>query len=312
MNILITGQNGFVGRYLVAKLKTMNCDKVFYFPSFVDFRNQLNNCAIMDSEGALVDGDVKIDAVVHLAAKLMINNHRAVQYFNTNAIGTFNILEYCRVKKIPKLVYAMTHSDQNNHASDFVDEANFSDFTTNSFENNAIPFIASKIAGANMVEAYTKTGILNGVILRFANIRGVGSSDTKFDSPFHQFIRKARNGEPIEIWGNPAKTRRDMIYVKDVVDAIIKSVECQKVKGTFNIGSGVGLTIAEEIQTIREVFCDPWNMSELIYRTDIPEVRTKTSIFKINRAKMVLGWEPKYSYKQALQDMKEIMYGRNK
>lgn len=312
MNILVTGQNGFVGRYLVEKLKTMNCDKVFHFPSFVDILNPLNNCAIMDSEGQIVDGEVKIDAVVHLAAKLMINNHRARQYFNTNAVGTFNILEFCRVNKIPKLIYAMTHSDQNNHASDFVDEMNIADFTTNSFENNAIPFIASKVAAAQMVEAYTKTGIVNGVILRIANIRGVGSSDTKYDSPFHQFIRKAQNGESIEIWGNPAKTRRDMIYVKDVVDAIVKSVEISNVKGTFNIGSGVGLTVREEIVSIRKVFCDPSNMSELIFRIDIPELRTKTSIFKINRAKNILRWVPKYSYEQALMDMKKIMEERTR
>ncbi|MFA6446579.1 MAG: NAD-dependent epimerase/dehydratase family protein, partial [Candidatus Paceibacterota bacterium] len=147
--------------------------------------------------------------------------------------------------------------------------------------------------------------------------------DTKYNSPFHQFIDKARKGEDIEVWGNPPKTVRDMIYVKDVCRAFILAIEKKDVHGWYNIGSGKGLTIKEEVKEIISVF-SPWEecpeyvegnvvanyrekMSKIIYRPDIEEVRTHSCIFLINKAVKELGWWPLYTYHDALVDMKEEM-----
>jgi UDP-glucose 4-epimerase len=309
MKVLITGGRGFIGRYLTAKMNELG-----WKVCSIGHNNNSKTLDVnggkysdwQDFEGNPLVTNQHFDVLVHLAAKLMINSHTPQEYFGVNAIGTFNVLEYCRVNKIPKIVYAMTHSDMNN-VNRPIHERMSANFKTNSFENNSIPFVASKIAGANMVEAYTNSGAIKGVILRFANIRGVGSSDTKYDSPFHQFIKKARAGEPIEIWGNPPTTKRDLIYIKDVVDAIIKSISIEGAVGTFNIGSGQSLTVKEEVLAIKKVFCQPDNLSEIIYRSDIPELRKQSSLFNINRARILLNWKPKFTYVQALEDMKKIM-----
>lgn len=299
MKVLITGAHGFVGVYLRAAMVEAGwdvtatsyhchpCLDVTKPESFDAYRGQYFN------------------AVVHLAALLMINKHKPEDYFKVNSYGTSNVLEFCRTEKIPTLIYAMTHSDTNamDHVKATLRPYDPQIFTTGNWEDNSIPFIASKIAAADMIEAYNIKRVLRGVILRIANIRGFGSNDTKYNSPFHQFIKKATNGEPIEVWGNPPKTKRDFIYVKDVCSAIMAAIECQSAQGYFNVGSGIGLTIEDEIKFITQVFGN--GRSKIVYRRDIPEVRKISCVFNIMKTKMVLNWEPKYSYVEGLLDFKQ-------
>jgi UDP-glucose 4-epimerase len=148
--------------------------------------------------------------------------------------------------------------------------------------------------------------VIQGTVFRLANIRGYGSRDTYYNCVFHQFIQKALKSEPIEIWGEH-KTVRDMIYVKDVVAVISIALRSNKAHGLYNIGSGKGLTIEDEAKAIIKVFSPPDKPSGLIYRPDIEEVRKISCIFDISKAKRDLGWEPKYSYEEALADYKKEM-----
>ncbi|MDD5053435.1 MAG: NAD(P)-dependent oxidoreductase [Sulfuricurvum sp.] len=297
MRVLVTGAHGFVGRYLIEEIINMGWGVVTPHVDVSDnFEFWLDPRVTKD-----------IDAVVHLAALLMIDGHQPKDYFMTNALGTFNALEFARKNNIRKFIYAMTHSDTNKSYTVYIREESSQEFGTNSFEKNAIPFIASKIAAANMVDAYTRQGVLHGVNLRLANIRGFGSKDTKFNSPFHQFIAKAKKAKDIEVWGNPPKTVRDMIYVKDVVSAIIKAIQAPGAEGWYNIGSGKGLSILQEIEDIVSVFSPVGKSSKIIMCTDKEEVRKKSCIFLIGKAKKELGWEPAYSYREGLIDMRKYM-----
>ena len=319
MKVLITGTQGFIGRHLVKMIKEKT-DWEIVAPQFVEeerlhkyyeetFSKATGDSLDVTSAGLwkVLDRHIDIDAVVHLAALLMIDGHQPEDYFRVNTLGTYNALEFARRNKIPKFIYAMTHSDMNKSRSVYIGDDDEQIYGTNSFENNAIPFITSKIAAANMVDAYSRQGVLNGVNLRLANIRGYGSKDTKYNSPFHQFIVKARRGEDIEVWGNPPKTLRDLIYVKDVCNAVMKTIEVKEARGWYNIGSGKGMTIEEEIKNIILVFSRLEKRSCIIYRRDIEEVRKHSCIFLIDKAKRELGWEPQYSYSDGLMDMRKEM-----
>jgi UDP-glucose 4-epimerase len=296
MKVLVTGADGFIGRYLTEMLgdQDIGCCAANHYDIDVTHPNGFRP----------FDG-IDFDAVIHLAAKLMINGHTPEEYFEANTLGTLNVLEFCRRNKIPKLIYAMTHSDTNLIGQGKIYPYGSQMYGTTSWEHNAIPFIQSKVAAADMVEAYNRMKVVKGYILRLANIRGYGSSDTKYNSPFHQFINKARNGEPIEVWGDPPTTARDFIYIKDVCDAFIKAVETEDAPvGYYNIGSGKPLTILDEIKAICRVFCHIDNPSKIIMRPDISEVRTKGSNFDIEKSIKYLNWVPKYNYDAALVDFK--------
>jgi len=169
-----------------------------------------------------------------------------------------------------------------------------------------LPYIISKIAGINFIEGYSRDYGIQGIFLRFPGIRGYGSRDTHYNCVFHQFIQKAIRSEPIEIWGEH-KTVRDLVYIKDVVAAIIGALKSKNAKGLYNIGSGKGMTIEEEAKAIIKAFSPPDNPSEIIYRPDIEEVRKRSYIFDISKAKRDFGYSPKYSYEEALIDYKKEM-----
>lgn len=296
--VLITGGWGFIGRYLV----TMMAKEGWYVVA--PHKHELN---VTSPDSFEKFHALDFDVVIHLAAKLMIHGFTPQQYFDVNTIGTFNVLEFCRKEGIPRLVYGMTHSDTNMHQKRIFPYG-CQDYGTSSWENNSIPFIQSKVAAADMIETYNKQKVLKGFILRLSNIRGYGSNDTKYNSPFHQFIDKARKGWPIEVWGNPPKTKRDFVYIKDVCRAFIDAAsvatnECPV--GYYNIGSGKALTVLEEVEAICKVFCRIEYSSEIIMRPDIEEVRKGNSLFDISRTRLYFGWRPRYSYEAALVDYKQ-------
>lgn len=307
MRILITGNKGFIGKHLTKAMIEKGWDVTPFRSICRDERLDVSNPEDWERFGKEIGNYFEFDVIIHLAALLMIDGHSPEDYFRVNAMGTYYALEFARKNGIKKFIHAMTHSDVNKSPNEEIMERDRAIYGTNSFKNNAIPFITSKIAAANMIDAYTREGVINGVNLRLANIRGYGSKDTLFNSFFHQFIAKARKGDDIEVWGNPPKTYRDMIYIRDVVDAFIQTIKYPHVKGWYNIGSGVGLTIEDEIKAIVSVFGHFWKKSKLVYRSDIEELRKRSCVFNIEKAKQNLNWEPKYSYVDGLKDMKKMM-----
>jgi len=312
--IVVTGATGFVGRYLIAQLVKDGCDvlatgrskagKEFYNKQGIPF-TKLDITKEEDFDKLPQKG---VEAVIHLAALLSIDVAQWTprDYLMTNALGTYNVLEYCRKSKISKLIYAMTHSEVNRAKEIVITEETPRQFGSTYGPGNTLPYIISKIAGMHFVDVYDRDNILQSITLRFPGIRGYGSRDTKYNTVFHQFIQKARKGEPIEIWGDH-KAVRDLIYIKDVVAAIVKALRSEKAHGLYNIGSGKGLTIEDEAKAIIKAFSPPDNPSRLVYRPDIEEVRKRSYVWDISKAKRDLDWEPKYSYEEAMADYKKEM-----
>jgi UDP-glucose 4-epimerase len=305
MMILVTGASGFVASYVIRELLEKGRDLVLTGRRFREMKWDG-----IPFEGADIrlrkDLDCldryRVNAVVHCAAALMIDRRNQAEYYFTNALGTFNVLDWAKKNNVQKFILLHTHSDMNAYPEIFLPDDAESCFRP----EDSMPFITSKIAAAQMVRSCIENGVFDGHVLRLANIRGVGSRDEKYNCVFHQFIQKAIAGEPIELWGE-RKTVRDLIYVKDVARAVVMALESPGGHGVINIGSGVGMTIEDEAAAIIEVFSDPQRRSPIVLRPDIPEVRKHSLIFDIAKAKRMLGWEPVYSYREGLEDMKNLM-----
>jgi len=316
MFVLVTGANGFIGKYLVKALIKQgvrvlatshdNKNKDYFISIGAEFcKLDVTN----PDDFKLLPKAVK--AVVHTAALLRIDRdkHSPQDYINVNAYGTFNVLEYCR-EIGAKIIYTMTHSDIDASSETIIKEETERCYVSPYGSDNVYPFIVSKIAGVNFIEAYDRDGVVQGIIFRISNIRGFGSRDTRYNCVFHQMITKAQKSEDIEIWGEH-NTIRDMIYIKDVVNVIIKAIHSKSAHGLYNIGFGKGVSIEDEAKSIIKVFSPPDNESKLIYRPDIEEVRKKSTIFDNSKARKEFEWEPIYNYYYAMVDYKKEMERSN-
>lgn len=319
---LITGAGGFLGRYVAEELVVQGANPGDIY-GLMNLPGKPNPTIIPGAN--IIEADIRFNptlaklyalqrkwaAVIHCAAALMIDGHDSLTYWMTNAVGTENILEWARSCGAKRFVYTHTHSDMNAWPERMLKdglEPGFATYTTPALERgkNTLPFILSKIAGARLVLEYGKAGTgMETAVMRLANIRGVGSADTRYGCVFHSFIEKARKDEPIELWGTRT-TQRDLIYVRDVAAALVKAALAPSVSGIYNVGSGQGMTIEDEAKAIVQAF-SPTGNTPLIYRPEIPEVRRHSLVFDCRRARGELGWEPKYSYLDGLKEMKTLM-----
>jgi UDP-glucose 4-epimerase len=271
--ILVTGANGFIGRYLVDALHRDGREVIAIGTSLEaeDYYRErgirYDHVDIREEEDFSKIGPS--DAVVHLAGLLSIDAEgwTPKDYFLTNALGTYNVMEYCRKNKVGAVVFSMTHSDMNKAKEVVITDSTPQQYGGIREKGSPLPYIISKIAGMNIINTYASECGIRQVIMRLPGIRGFGSQDTLHNCVFHQFIEKAERGEPIQIWGKH-ETKRDFVYVKDVVQAIEKALDDENARGTYNIGSGQGLTILDEAEAIIDVFSDPANRSKLVFRPD--------------------------------------------
>ena len=122
--------------------------------------------------------------------------------------------------------------------------------------------------------------------------------------PVYQMIEKAMKGEPIEVYGDGTYAK-DMVHVYDFSQELCKAVEANVDGGIYNIGTGVPVTIKEQIETIIDVFSPQDHKSRIIMRPD------KTCgggfLMDIENAKRELGYEPKYSCRDLFENYKEEM-----
>jgi UDP-glucose 4-epimerase len=86
---------------------------------------------------------------------------------------------------------------------------------------------------------------------------------------------------------------------------LCKAVEVKREEGFYNVGTGIPITLEEQIRTIVDVFSPHEHPSQIIYRPD--KLSTGGFLMDITNAKDELGYEPKYNCRKLLEDYKKEM-----
>lgn len=316
MRLLITGGCGFIGanlcEYLLSKggfelrvLDNLSTGRQEYLEQVqrrTGGKVELIRGDVRDRE--IVDGAVKwADAVVHLAAKTsVVDSLRAPEeVFQVNVMGTLNLLEACRKHGIERFVFASSNAAVGGQEPP-IDEKKV--------PAPLSPYGASKLAGEALCSAYFGSYGIKAIVLRFANVYGP-YSDHK-TSVVAKFIRQAKNGEPLVIYGDGSQTR-DFVHVRDVCQAIELSLSYEP-KGAsdlvFQIGSGVETSLLQLVELIETLARDG--------RISLPPVRFAGqrpgeivhNFSDISRAKERLGYWPKLELEAGLADTWRYFSGK--
>jgi len=231
-------------------------------------------------------------------------------YIKVNVLGMLNILEFARKTGTPKIIYTMSHRAVQGF---WQYRKPVSEKSTKAikYSGEYAMYSISESAAADCVQYYSKQYGMHTIIFRLPPVYGYGPHLEGFrngkpiKTGFQVFIDNAMAGRPIELWGDCEKGR-DIIYVKDVVSALILALKNGKTKGLYNIASGKLLSLKEEAQEIIKVFSPKDRPSELVYRPNIFN-SIEYFLYDISKAKKDLHWCPKYSFIEMLFDYKREM-----
>jgi UDP-glucose 4-epimerase len=159
------------------------------------------------------------------------------------------------------------------------------------------------------IEHYAQEYGIKRIIFRLPPVYGYGFYTEIFKegkpckTGLQVFIENAKAGKPLEVWGD-CKIGRPVIYVKDVVSAIMKSLNKTNASGIYDIATYKLLTLEEEAKDIICVFSQSKIPSKIIYRPDKSN-SVKPYNITIFNTENDLGWKPEYTFKEMMIDYKK-------
>ncbi len=317
--ILIFGATGNLGAYFVEYcMKSLNLKEFEVVPVsrrntdfFSKYGLKYFQVDITQKEDFKKLPQNNVYAVVFLSAELpaYMNGYYPERYLNTNILGAFNVLEYCKNTKVDRILYPQTESDLSNYwDKEFIIKPYFKrDFN---FKGDHAIYTIAKNTAVDMIEHYHQTYGIRNFIFRCPTIYSYNPNPYFYVNgekkmlAYRYLMERAMNGEDIELWGDP-KRAKDIVYVEDFCQMLFKSLFTKKETGIYNVGTGVATTLEDQIKGIIEVFCPKDKISKVIYYPEKPNSRN--FVMDIENAKQDLGYEPKYFYLDYLKEFKKEM-----
>ncbi len=244
MHVVVTGGSGFIGRHVVARLRSRG-DQVVV-ADLRPFPSPDVTCVLGDlREPEVVERAVAPDteAVVHLAAitSVLASTKDPHGVFRTNVDATELVLERCRALGVERFVFASTNAVAGNVGAGTIDEK--------VLPHPLTPYGATKAAAEMLLAAYAASYGLRTVTLRFTNVYGAGMQSK--DSVVARLMRCALGGGTIQVYGS-GEQRRDYVYVTDTVAAVELGLALEHPE-TLTIGAGRSVSMNELWRTACEV-----------------------------------------------------------
>ena len=253
-----------------------------------------------------------IDAVVNLAGLLpaRMKGYEPQRYIDINITGALNVLNWCVCAQVKRIVYSQSISDVARLCGT---PTPISSDAPTSFplNNDHSVYSITKNAAVSLLEHFAAKYGINYYVLRFPNIYLYHPNPFYYvDGEQHWqgyrlMIHKAIHGEPIAIWGNPMKVR-DVVYVKDCCQIIERCIGVDNApSGTYNVGTGVGIKMEDQVKGIVRVFSPKNSPSYILYDSSKPD--STEYVFDIRKTVKNLGYQSQYDYISYLEDFKKEM-----
>ena len=159
------------------------------------------------------------------------------------------------------------------------------------------PYTLSKKIAEDLCHFYYENYGVKVIILRPFNVYGPNQKE-HFLIP--SIIKQINLTKKINV--KDLKPKRDFVYVKDLVVAILKSIELKKNFEIVNIASGKSHSVYEVIKTIQKIKGSNLKIksTDEIRVDEIMDTRAN-----IKKAKKILGWSPVWKFEKAIQDIYE-------
>ncbi len=304
MKIMVTGGAGFIGSHVVDAclaaghdvciVDDLSTGKAENVPPDV----HLYTVDIRD-ESALkkVMAEERPDVISHQAAKANVRESmiKPRLYAKVNILGSLNILELAREYGTKKIVYAST-------GGAVYGEPEYLPADEEHPIEPLDPYGASKHHVEHYLSIYRKHFDIDYTILRYPNVYGPRQDPEGEAGVIAIWTAQMLKKEPSIVYGS-GEQERDFVYVGDIARANVDALSLGS-GHTLNLGSAAGTSINEVFSLLKDI-------------TDYPAERKhgpakQGEVFRSyitnDRAKQVLGWEPRVSLDDGLR--KTVAYFR--
>ena len=288
MKVLVAGGAGFIGSNLIDALleegHQVVCVDNYFIGTKENVKHLSGNPNFKMYEQDICDLDAlkkifeneKIEYVFHMAANSDIQasaSNPIIEYKNTYST-TFNLLECMRIYGVKKLFFASTSAVYGEKMGDG----------------------GSKLGSEGIISAFSYMNDMQVLIFRFPNVIGPRlTHGVIFD-----FVKKLKaDPTKLQILGDGTQTK-PYIYVKDLVDAIMKFKETGKQGITLY---NVGVETQTSVTRIADIICEKIGLSGIPYnytggrggwKGDVPKFQY--NLDKIHAA----GWSATHTSDEAV------------
>jgi UDP-glucose 4-epimerase len=248
MKILITGGAGFIGSHLADRL-VARADDVLVIDNYATGRrdNLAQRRGLTVIEGTIADrglvdqlfADFRPDVVVHAAAAYKDPNNW-VEDANTNVLGSANVARATAAVGSRRLIYFQTALCYGLHPQEQPITLN------HPVRPEGSSYAISKTGG----EGYVALSGVEFISFRLANCYG----PRNISGPLPTFFQRLSQGKNCFAMN----TRRDFIYVRDLVDVVEKAIDGAGSQGYYHISTGGDCSIKELYdETVAAMALDP-------------------------------------------------------
>jgi GDP-L-fucose synthase len=234
-----------------------------------------------------------MDFVFHAAGikgSIEVTKAKPASFFVPLLMFNTNVLEACRLNKVQKVVYTSSIGAYSS-AEVFRETENLEGPPMDMF-----PGWAKRMAEMQIKAYQVQYGLENFAVVRPCNVYGPGDN---FDPNNAMVIptlmcRIFNKEDPVVVWGDGSAVR-DFAYSRDVAEGTILALH-HGTKGEFvNLGSGVGYTIRELVETLHS-FLDFNFVLDASKPSGFPR-----RVMDISLARALIGYDPTTSLRQGLQ-----------
>ena len=290
--IVVTGGKGFLGSYVVEKLKKKEAKNIFV-PRSKDFDlREKQNC-----EDVVKGADI----VIHLAAQIggigFINEHPGEVFYN-NIIMGIQMMEASRAAGVGKFIGIGTACE---YPESIPLPFKEDDIWKGSPEDVTAPYGWAKKMLLIQGKAYRKQYGFNAIHVLPVNLYGPRDNfNRKSGHVIPALIKKIINAKNIkapfvEVWGTGLATR-EFLYAEDAADGIILAIEAYDGVKPLNLGTSVETSIKEVVQLIMQISgyrgLIKWNKSK-------PDGQPRRQL-DVSKARS-LGFEAKVELREGLK-----------